>query len=622
RGGPSWVLESRFGYNNADMQRLDNFFTFKDPNGQEGTEWQRRIPRVGIRGIGTWGGAEVWLMEGTTYSFDQKVSRHMGRHLLKFGGRYVYYGGSRTNPENPVYSFNDKEDMFANIPADVTISYGSHGPHKSRMYEFGGFVQDDWRATSKLTLNLGLRYDFYSNAVVEPTGDVDVRIKNLDPPTDWPSFNFGARRPFDKPIENDPWNWGPRFGFAYRVDDAGKTSIRGGFGVLFAAHVPAVLRQSTSHPDVPFRVRWSKQEAERLGVRYPMYAEDTLPIAIRDVQETGKELVFSLMDPGLDNPYSMNYQLHVERELARDLMWEIGFVGVRGVKFPMHRPFNLPDRFTGIRPNPDLIPGGPYYVDNSENSTFTSLQSSLRKRFSSNLSFDVHYTWGKTISYSGADVGVYYGTDAQDAMQDFFNLDIERGHPSWDHTHRVVADWIYQLPYLRSWSAPLRAVLGGWQVSGILSARTGEPARVTQPCSQGWRCRADFVGGPVVVSNWQDNEIAQGCRVGVHCDVQYLNRSAFAMVPTVEETGIAIRPGTVGNNTTLRGPGSWSVDMSLAKNFRIKESMQLQFRVDTFNSLNHVNLGGLNTGLQNSDFGRLDSAGGMRSMQLGARLSF
>ncbi|MBI1898729.1 MAG: TonB-dependent receptor [Acidobacteria bacterium] len=620
--GTSWVFETRFGYNHADMSRLDNFFTRTDPNGRERVEWQRRVPRVGVRGIATFGGAEVWLMEGTTYSFDQKVSRHMGKHLMKFGARYVYYGGSRTNPENPVYVFNNKDDMFANLPVDVTISYGSHGPHKSRMYEAGLFVQDDWRATSRLTLNLGLRYDYYSNAVVTPTGDVDVGIKNLEPPTNWPAFNFGARRPFDRPIENDGWvNLGPRFGFAYKVDGAGKTVVRGGYGVLFAAHVPAVLRQSTAHPDVPFRIRWSKAEAQRLGVRYPMYAEDTLPIAIRDVQTTGNELVFSLMDPNLQNPYTMHYQLNVQRELSRNLMWEIGFVGVRGVKFPMHRPFNLPDRFTGVRPNPKLIPGGPYYVDNSENTTYSSLQTSLRKRFSRNLSFDVHYTWGKTMAYSGGDVGVYYGTDAGDAMQDFFNLAIERGHPNFDHTHRMVADWIYQLPYLQDWNPVLRGVLGGWQVSGIFSGQTGVPTRVTQPCSQGWRCRTDYVGGPVVLANWQDNEIAQGCRVGVHCDVQYLNRAAFAMVPTTRQ-GIAERPGTVGNNSLIRVPGSWGVDMSLAKNFQVREGMRLQFRVDTFNSLNHVNLGGLNTALQNSDFGRLDSAGGMRSMQLGARLSF
>src|SRR5262249_11821233 len=162
-------------------------------------------------------------MEGTTYSLDQKISRHIGKHLLKFGGRYVFYRGSRTNPENPSYSFNDKDDMRANIPGSVNISFGSHGPHKSRMYEFGFFAQDDWRVSHKLVFNRGLRYDFYSNNVVKPTGKVPVGIVNLSPPSDWRRFDFGPPRPLDRPIERDGWaNLGPRFGFAYNPDGKGR----------------------------------------------------------------------------------------------------------------------------------------------------------------------------------------------------------------------------------------------------------------------------------------------------------------------------------------------------------------------------------------------------------------
>jgi hypothetical protein len=87
-----WVSETRFGYNHADMERLDHFFTFKDPKTSERIEWQRRVPRLGILGIGTWGSAEVWQMDGTTYSLDQKMGRHMGKHLFKFGGRYAAAG--------------------------------------------------------------------------------------------------------------------------------------------------------------------------------------------------------------------------------------------------------------------------------------------------------------------------------------------------------------------------------------------------------------------------------------------------------------------------------------------------------------------------------------------------
>ena len=142
-------------------------------------------------------------------------------------------------------------------------------------------------------------------------------------------------------------------------------------------------------------------------------------------------------------------------------MWEIGYVGTRGVKFPMHRRFNLPSRETRERPNPLIIPGGPYFVDMGESVMNHSLQTSVRKRFSNRLSFDFHYTWGKTMAYTGGDVGVYYGTDATSGTQDFFNLAIERGSPSFDTTHRAVGDLIYELPRFTNLSAPLRGTGDG-----------------------------------------------------------------------------------------------------------------------------------------------------------------
>ena len=573
RGSSSWVSETRFGYNYADDTRLDKYFTVKDSKKTEEIEFQRRVPRLGLLGIGTWGAAEIWVLDGQSYTFDQKVSKHYGRHSFKFGGRLIWNAAYRNNPENPSYVFNTLEDMRANIPGTTIISYGQHGPHTSRTYEIGFFAQDDWRLNKKLTLNLGVRYDFYSNCVVTPTGAVDVRIKNLEPPApaDWAQFKFGAVRPFDEPTKNDGWvNLGPRVGFAYQVDEAGKTVVRGGFGTLFAAPPSAVLRQSTANPIVPFRLTWSRAEALRLGIRFPLYNEETLPIATKDVTDSGRQLVLSLFDPNFQDPYSMNFQLNVQRQLAPQLMWEIGYVGVRGVKLPLRRWFNQPDRLTGIRPNPLLIPGG-YYVDNSENSDYNSLQTSIRKRFSKNFSFDVNYTWGKTMAYGGADTGTYYHSDAEANIQDFFNLHIERGHPDYDVTHRLVADWIYESPSLSGWNAPLRAVLGGWQITGFFTSQTGTPLRITQSCSNNWLCRVDYVGGDILMNDWQKREIATGCLPGVHCDVQYLNLSAFALVPAV--SGVAIRPGNAGTSL-VRGPGFWQVDSSMSKNFKVRETCE------------------------------------------------
>ena len=615
--GP-WVAETRFGYNHQDMLRLDQFFTFKDPKTPEKIEWQRRVARLSIQGLNTWGAAEVWDMEGTTYSVDQKLSRHLGRHLFKFGGRYVRSVGSRTNPENPLYTFNNLADLEANIPGTVNITFGSHGPHSSRMFEFGFFGQDDFRVNSRLVLNLGLRYDFYSNNVVKPTGDVPVGIVNLSPATDLRRFNFGPPRPLDNPVEHDGWaNLGPRLGFAYDFDGKGKTVVRGGFGVLFAGQVPALYRQSVAHPVVPFRIIYSRAESQRLGIRYPFYAEEVLPIAERDVAASGRKLIFSVLDPELQNPYTMNFQLNVQRSLTADLMLEVGYVGVRGVKFPLHRRFNLPDRVTGERPNPQLIPGG-FFVDNSESTVYHSLQTSLRKRFTRGLSFDAHYTYGKALAFSGGDVGVYYGTDVnENVIQDFFNLATDRGPSTGDVTHRFIGDTIYRMPELKDWGfAPLRHALGGWQVSGIFTARSGSPVFITQSCSNSYHCRPDYVGGNTVLKERVETGLAAPGDVATSSTSTQL-RSTWSRLTRAWPSG----PGTAGKSL-VRTPGAWNVELSLAKNFKITEKKTLTFRADMFNALNHVNLGGPNGSINSSQFGRISGAGGMRSMQMGLRFQF
>ncbi len=619
--GSNWVSESRWGYNYADMDRLDNYFgdQFISPLG-ETVEWQGRIPRLNIQTpTGSLGlnSAEVWQMKGATSTYDQKFSLIRGNHTFKVGGRLLWTTGNRTNPENPSYDFNSVEDMMANRINGATISFGSNGPHKSRMYEWGGFVQDDWRVNNKLMLNLGIRYDYYSNAVVKPTGSIDVINKNLElpPNADFTNFAFGARRPRENETNPDKWvNLGPRVGFAYQANQ--KTVVRGGVGIMFAAQVPALLRQSTAGPDIPFRVNYSAAESAALGVKYPYTNEQIIPIAKQDIQAKGTELVFSLITPDLQNPYTINYQLNIQRELKTDLMWEIGYVGTRGVKWPMHRRFNLPDRLTGIRPNPSIIPGGPYFVDMGESVMNHSLQTSLRKRFSHNFSGDLHYTWGKTFAYQGGDVGVYYGTDAVANIQDFFNLSIEKGNPGYDTTHRVVADLIYELPHLANMAAPARMILGGWQLSTIYTGTTGSPITISQGCSNQWACRADFTGGNLLASN---GTTFGNPRVGGHQDVQWINPAAFQKVPEVG--GVAIRPGNVANGL-VRGPGQWNVDFSLSKRFEFTEGIGLQIRADTFNFFNHVNLTSLNGNVESSDFGTLDSALNMRTMQVGARITF
>jgi hypothetical protein len=296
------------------------------------------------------------------------------------------------------------------------------------------------------------------------------------------------------------------------------------------------------------------------------------------------------------------------------MMWEIGYVGIRGIKFPMHRRYNLPDRLTGIRANPTFSPSGTY-VSSDESVMNHSLQTSFRKRMSNNLSFDVHYTYGQTIAFAGGDVGLNYAADATDQNQTFNDLALERAAAQFDTKHRAVADLIYNLPTLSNMSGPVRAILGGWQVSSIYRGNTGSPVLLTQGCGQSHACRPDYIGGDPYASG----AFGSTTRVGSHQDFRLLNRDAFLPVP--ENNNIAIRPGNAGK-ALVRGPGEWNVDFNVAKFFNITESMRLQVRGEMFNFLNHVNPNNPNGNREASNFGVISGAGAMRNMQVGARLTF
>lgn len=619
-GRPLWTLESRVGINRVYYLRQDMFLNVKDPsNAPERSPFGRRVPLISVAGLFSTPRAEIWDMWGPTYSFDQKIARHAGKHLLKFGGKYVFYGGGRIKLANPTFFYQSKSDLLANSLRNIETTLGAP-PHKSRMHEFGLFVQDDWRVSPKLVLNLGLRYDFYTHVVVEPTTDVPVGIYNPSPPSDWHKFDFGPFRDPKRPYENDGWvNLGPRFGFAYNPDGRGKTVIRGGFGVLFSPQMLGVVRQSVGKPNEPFRIVFSKNEAAALGLSWPFYNDQLRESVQVQTARSGDTFVFSVLNPQLQNPYTMHYQLNIERELSPTLVLESGYVGVRGVKFIMHRRFNQPDRSTGLRPNPHLVVGG-YYVDNSQNMVYSAWQTSLRKRFSRNLSFDAHYTWGKGLGVTGGDIGAYYQGDADAIVQDFFNPRADRGPVIGDVTHRFIADWVYELPRL-SGPAFLRHVAGGWEVSGIVGARSGAPIVIFQPAPEDVPSRPDYLGGNTIVTNWRGVTVPTRCVLGGHCPLQYLNVNAFARVPVGTRSRLPIRPGNVGAGL-VRGPGSWTVDLSFAKNFAIKEGVRFQFRVDMFNAFNHVNYGGPETNVGSPFFGQIRSAGGMRTMQMGARFMF
>jgi hypothetical protein len=605
-GGATWTSETRFGYAISDFARTDALFNKLNPaNSTEQFAFGERIPYVSTSlGWGT-ASSEYYAINGPTWSLSSKISKQMGKHSLKFGGDFTRVCCSRTDPQNPEFHFNTLAQILSDTPTTVTANFGN-GLYSTSLWHYGFFAQDEYRIRPDLVLDFGLRNDYYSNLVVHGQGKLGAGtgFYNPDGLLD-AQFHVGPLRPQSSPYEPDPMNLAPRIGFSYSPGSKGKTVIRGGYGILFSSQVPGAMWQSVqSAADVPFRTAFTQQDVLNFGLAYPLYTDDLRKVVQTKQAATGVLSVFSVFNPHLQNPYTMQYSLGFQREITPTLVLESGVVGTRGVKFLAQRPMDLPDRVTGLKPNPLL--STTYYVDNSQQSVYTSWQTTLTKRYSRNVSGGVHYTWGKSLAPQGGDNGAYYQGDAATSNQDFFNYRADRGPSAGDVTHYVATQWRYELPHLDNWHL-WRPVLGGWQLATIFSAQTGSAYTVTQSSSLP-ASRADYIGGPAVLPNYR-------------ATLQYLNPADFARVPLITASGATSRPGNIGNGA-LRGPGQWNMDFSLAKNFRLTERAQLQIRTDMFNVLNHTNLSGLVTEITNARFGQLTSTGGARTVQLNGRLSW
>jgi hypothetical protein len=590
---PSWSAETRYGWNRVDNTRLDRFFNNPDPKKAETKLGGRRIPGISALGIGIQG-ENNFIGNAPQWNIEQKITWQIGRHSLKAGGILSRRRFGEGDVGNPVLTYNNEQDLVTNSPVAVQLNFG-FDPWVGRQIDFGLFLQDDWRVSQKLVLNLGLRYDYFDHMVAEGLngGPPHFAIASF---SNFPGFVLSDFRPYDNAYDRDPFSMGPRFGFAYNPDGNGKTVVRGGAGFMHAPVNTSIFEQSANNAlDQPFRIDLSRAEVQRLGLRFPVYNEDVLPL----VGAGSAPPAYQLVDPKIHTPYAINYTLGIQHALSSTLMFETAFVGTRGVKFVLPRIYNQADPITGIRPNPKL--GQSRYWDNSDSSTFTSWQTSVRKRYGNHLSGALHYTWGKTMAYMYGDITYAIPT----FIQDFFDVKSNRGRPPTDILHTMVGEFIYDVPLFASSRRLLRNGLGGWQASGVFRAQTGNPLSPSQASARAYG-RPDLIDPAHAV---------------LDTGLQFLNRAACLPVPVSSVSGQQIRAGSTGNGF-LDGPGLWNLDFSLGKSFKLTERVHFQFRADMLNALNHANLNVVETNLNNARFGQRTGSTDQRVIQFHTRLAF
>ena len=579
---PTWTFETRFGVNYNRVPRLDAYYNLFAADSSYN----------GIGGLGFSINGEINAREGYTYSIEESVAKSLGRHSLKFGGLFMKSHVRRFNVSTANLTYNSIDDLLNNIPNAGEVNLGVR-EFDLRDSTLGFFVQDDLKVSQRLVINMGVRWDYFSIPK-----ERDKRLFNRAQP-----FGTGPYVDPDRIWEPDYNNFSPRLGFAYQLRPNGKSVLRGGGG-MFHSPIPLyagpvdLVRDAV---DEPFRVNYSRSDVAPAGniFRWPVSNDKVRPY----IKSRPTLIGDTAVNTNLPAPFSYQWNLGIQHEFPGGIALDTAYVGTRGVHLHLIRFMNQVDRITGIRPYSGFTQFR--YRDPDENTVYHSWQSAVRKRFSSGFSIGGSYTYASAYSYTGS-ADIQLGT----AVQDAYNIRADKGPPNEYVRHYFVSDVIYELPLRKlsgSNSLPMRNLLHGWQISGVLPAQTGNPLNITQSTAfEG--SRADYVGGEAKLSGYRET-------------LRYLNPSSFALVPIGQQSGAPIRPGNVGRNA-LMDIGRWNLDMALAKKFVITEKLHGKLEAQMLNSLNHTNLSGVASSRNAANFGMFTSTRGARVVQMNLRLEF
>jgi hypothetical protein len=530
---------------------------------------------------------------------------------------------------------------------------------------FGTYLNEDWKITRRLTLNAGVRYDFDI-----PRTDRYNRLNWLDmeapsPIADNPQLKaiFGDRlkglmkfadEQHRTPYNGDYNNVQPRLGFAFALNN--KTSIRGAYGLFYVVSRHTVKGEvGTAFGFTDTSIPWTLDSGRT------QYATLSNPFPVGLTLPPGRD-AFAFLGRGAgtpspkdDNPQYQQWNFSVQREVRGSGVIEANYVGTKGTHLyfgqgdvvsdlnPLYPSYwgmgrntltsLVANPFYGIITNPAstsynqptiqlnrlLRPfaaytstGGYRASRNIANSIYHALQLKYEKRFSQGLSVIAHYTISKMISdsdVSGSDVEWVTGGSS---IQDYFNLRNERSLSGFDVPQRLVVSFDYELPlgrhraFGKSMNRVLDGVIGGWQLSGIVSASSRTPLGITQSASTLWvgGQRPNLVGDPSVPGSVRDKLN------------NYFNVDAFRTIPA---DTIGSTPRYLAN---YRGPNIVNEDVTLMKNFRVTEAKSLQLRLEAYSATNSPQWGTPNTAFGGSTFGQITSAGGARIVQVAAKFYY
>lgn len=614
------------------------------------------IPRVEVEGFLP-GGARLRfgaprgeftpaIFAQNTYEVRDTLTWVRGSQALKFGGevRWEQNNSNSVGGARPLFSFvglfnlaNDTP-IFEAITTDPNTGLPTDNQRYQRSNVYAFFVQDDWKVRPNLTLNLGLRYEYFS-----PLSEKRGRTTNFQL---GPNLLTDARVVIvDDMYEPDRNNFAPRLGFAYSPTWFGERSdkvvVRGGFGIAYNRVPTAVLGNARGNP--PFFARngiCCGTASQDFGEPFAPLNNDpnNPPRILYAVSSTGSIFGYPTA-PGirlgvnpqtnavigtnvevygttreLPNAYVYTYSLETQAELPFNLTGTLGYQGSAGRKLIRIVPYQH------IFPSTGTLPFFPIFIITPDvNTNYNALNARLTHRLSRGLQFDAIYRWSKSI-----DTLSFEGPGFVTNQTFPFDQSEERGPSDYDVRHSFTLSSLYEVQLFRNRSGLARTLLDGWQVNSIITAHTGFPwtplTRRPQLITPGGRTLSPirpigFLGGNLTDTSDDAFTRPQGNFPG--------GGEQYFLI-----TGMVQRPG-IGRNS-FRGPNYFNVDLSLIKRTYlpfIKEGAYLDLRANFFNAFNLLNLqnfafGGAGTIIEDANFGR--SPGGLsgRVVELQARFSF
>lgn len=603
--GTRWVNELRFGYNRFNQPQIP--VNNGPPEIVPLQGFIKSFVPFNVSGFDQIGSGGEFKRVVNVYNYIDNLSYSVGNHQFKWGAdirRYLFnaytislnsfdFDGTRTgSPGNPF------ADFLLGLPSratSVTSGEGQGFPGGNpRKLEIAFYWQDDWKVNSRLTLNYGVRWEFYKRV-----------IEKRNRQSSWSaSCNcvLIAGTGISPGLTSDDYNnFAPRFGFAFRPFGNDRTVVRGSTGIFYDSDMRHNFEVINNPPFLLNRTFTSAQIPGGLSLSNPF----------PNVSGAGA----ATLNPGGFPPkypdtYAEHFNFGIQHELVQGLLFDVSYVGNHTLKGRRTRNVNQPIPGTGVRPYPGF--GNISLHEQAGSSVYSSLQTRVEKRFSTGLTFIGSYTWGHAIDDRP-------GQGSASSVQNNYDYRKERGDADFDVRHRLTVSSVFELPigrgrkYGSNWNPVADTILGGWGMNGIGVFQGGRPFTVTLTTNPSGSLLGAGADRPNLVSSGSLVPSNQG-------PDNWINRDAFALPA----------PGTFGSTgrNTGRGPTYASVDFSLSKNFSISESKRVQFRAEFFNIANHPNFALPNarwaaTVAGAPNFGRItQTIGSERQIQFGLRLEY